>query len=174
MDTATSHNSSVTSLEGKVHSLWLVAAAAIAAGLLRFALWAANVITLWYLYGWATVNHDHLKIVRVKPDLVVSNGDVLHGIGGYHYFVGVAVWLPLGIGLVFVVYRFVLPKVCQSILRKKDGRDKSSGIAVLYVLLMFILVTAFLPTVVALTLAFISAAVPVIWIRAICSTATLR
>ena len=169
MDVTTDRDSKAASFEAKVHSLWLVAGMAIAGGSLRFALWASNVITLWYLYGWATVRHDHLTIVRVKPDLVVSNGDVLHGIGGYHYFVGVVVWLPLTIGLAFLVDRVILPEACRRILKEnKPSKDSCGAWALLYVLPMLILVTAFLPTLVALFLALASAVVPIIWLRTIC------
>jgi len=139
-----------------VNSLWVVAGMAIGAGSLRFAMRAATWVTLWYLYGWATIKHDHLRVLNVKP-FTVSNGDVLRGIGPYHYFVSVAIWLPLALGIVFLLDRWILPEK-----------------VLLYVLPMVFLVTAFLPTEVALLTALVSAAVPIIWIRHICSDNTIR
>ena len=66
------------SLRSKVPALWLVGGMALLSGSLRFALWAADELTLLYLYGAATVKHDHLRMLRTKP-LSVSNGDVLRG-----------------------------------------------------------------------------------------------
>jgi len=169
MDPATGSDSTASTLEDKVNSLWVVAGMALAAGSLRFAIWASNWITLWYLYGWPTIKHDHLSMLNTKP-LSVSNGDVLHGIGPYHYFVGVAIWLPLTIGLAFLIDRLLLPEPCRRMLRENKPSGKSPGAwVVLYILPMVVLVTAFLPTVVALTLALVSAVVPILWLRHICS-----
>lgn len=61
------------SIRERVRDAWLVIFMAVGASSLRIALWTANEITLRYLYGWATVERDHLRIVKIKP-LVVSNG----------------------------------------------------------------------------------------------------
>lgn len=52
---------------------------------LRLSLEAANRLILWHLYGYNTVTHDHLSIVRIKPNLLVSNEDVLKGWGFQQY-----------------------------------------------------------------------------------------
>jgi hypothetical protein len=156
-----------------VLSLATVLCAAVVAWALRFALWAANVITLWYLYGWATVKHDHLRIVRVKPDLVVSNGDVLKGIGGYHYFVGVAIWLPLGVGLVALIFYTLVPREMRAILMERSPAEKPSGWVFVIVLPLVFLVTAGLPMNAAMTLATLSAIAPLVWMRRICSQSRL-
>jgi len=158
---------SIPTLDSKVPALWLVGAMALLSGSLRFALWAADQITLWYLYGTTTVKHDHLRMLRTKP-LSVSNGDVLHGIGPYHYFVGVAIWIPLAFMLVFLIDRVILPKQCRAILSRTDrSEDHASVAAILIVLPMVVLITAVLPTWVALGVAFSTVAGIVIVLRKI-------
>ncbi len=170
MDPKSEHETKVDSVRTKVRSLSLVMAMAVMTGTLRFAMWAANQITLSYLYGSATVRHDHLRIVRVKPDLVVSNGDVLRGIGAYHYFVGVGIWLPAALGLAFLIDRFLLPEPCRMILRERQtqrSNDKASAMALLFALPMAFLVTVWLPEVTALALAAVVAAGALIGLRKI-------
>ncbi len=113
-------------LRQRVGSIMLVIWMATATSALRIALWAANVITLWYLYGRTTVEHEHLRITKIKPQLVVSNGDVLRGIGGYHFLVGVAIWLPLTCGLLFLIYYALLPGSFRRSGRGDHRRDKAS------------------------------------------------
>jgi len=172
--TETDQDAKTSSLEARVNSLWVVAGMAIGAGSLRFAMRAATWVTLWYLYGWATIKHDHLRVLNVKP-FTVSNGDVLRGIGPYHYFVSVAIWLPLALGIVFLLDRWILPEKSRRIVeQKQSSRGNYEALVLLYVLPMVFLVTAFLPTEVALLTALVSAAVPIIWIRHICSDNTIR
>jgi len=152
------------SIRDGVRSAWLVIFMAVAASSLRIAIWASNVITLWYLYGRATVERDHLRIVRVKP-LVVSNGDVLRGIGGYHYFVGVVIWLPLAFALMSLIGYTLLPKRHREALQAKEQSQGGSAVAVIWALVLPILVTAVLPMWAALTLAAGSVAAALIWAR---------
>ena len=151
----------------KVPALWLVAWMALASGSLRLALWASDRITLWYLYGAATVKHDHLRMLRTKP-LTVSNGDVLRGIGPYHYFVGVGIWIPVAVLLVLLIDRVMLPEQCRAILRRTDSsEDHASVAAILIVLPMIVLITAVLPTWVAIGVAFATVTGIVIVLRKI-------
>lgn len=46
---------------------------------------------------------NHLWLVRAKPELVVSNGDVLRGFGPIHYFYGVALWIPATIAVLVLL-----------------------------------------------------------------------
>lgn len=140
---------------------------------LRIALESANVITLWYLYGRGTVQRLHLRIVRVKPQLVVSNGDVLRGIGGYHYFLGVAIWLPLAVGLISLVFYTCFPRWQREIMISSSSSQGASVLAVLWALALFFLVPGFLPMGSAMAVAIGSIAVALIWVRKIEYRATL-
>lgn len=134
-------------LRQRVGSIMLVIWMATATSALRIALWAANVITLWYLYGRTTVEHEHLRITKIKPQLVVSNGDVLRGIGGYHFLVGVAIRLPLTCGLLFLIYYALLPRQFQEVWERRPQKGQSSGtLALLWALALFFLVPGLLAT----------------------------
>jgi hypothetical protein len=147
-------------------SLMMLMGFSIITGALRFALWSANWITLWYLYGWATVQHDHLRIVRIKPELVVSNGDVLKGIGAYHYFVGVAIWLPVAFGLYLpIFYKLVPPRIQALTTQRRRQSESWNSWPVLLVLPLAFLVTAGLDMRPAMLLAAGTAGGTLLWLR---------
>jgi hypothetical protein len=155
------------SLRSKVPALWLVGGMALLSGSLRFALWSADELTLLYLYGAATVKHDHLRMLRTKP-LSVSNGDVLRGIGAYHYYVGVGIWIPVVFVLALLIDRVLLPEPCRAIVNQRhNSQDHASAGAILVVLPMVVLITAVLPTWVALVLAFVTLSAIVVVLRKI-------
>jgi hypothetical protein len=149
-----------------VNTLWVVIAVAVISGALRFAIWAANWIVLWYLYGSARVKHDHLRMVRIKPNLVVSNGDVLHGFGFCHYLVSMAIWLILALSLLTLIFYKLIPKRLQMLLTEKKKHEIAAW-ALLIVVPLAILVTAVLPFGVAMTLAALFTLVPLAWMRRI-------
>jgi hypothetical protein len=151
------------SIRESVRSVWLVIFMAVGTSSLRIAIGAANWITLWYLYGRATVAHDHLRITKIKPQLVVSNGDVLRGIGFYHYLVGVATWLPLAIGLMMLIYYALLPKRHREVLQGKEKTQSVSAFALLWTLALFFLVAGLLPMWAALAVAAASVVAALIW-----------
>lgn len=151
------------SIGESVRSVWLVVFMAVATSALRIAIESANWITLWYLYGRATVAHDHLRITRIKPQLVVSNGDVLRGIGFYHYLVGVAIWLPLAVGLMMLIYYTLLPKRHQEVLQRKEQTQGVRAVSIIWVLALFFLVTGLLPIWLALAVAAASVVAALIW-----------
>ncbi|MGA2345554.1 MAG: hypothetical protein ABSF93_06080 [Candidatus Sulfotelmatobacter sp.] len=154
-----------SSMRQGVRDAWLVTFMAVAASSLRIAIWAANAITLWHLYGQATVDRDHLRIVKIKPQLVVSNGDVLRGIGGYHFFIGVIIWLPLTFALMSLIYYTLLPKRHREALQAKEQSQGGSAVAVIWALALPILVTAVLPMWAALSVGAGSVAAALIWAR---------
>jgi hypothetical protein len=166
MSTEPPPDAKTASIGEGMREAWLVIFMAVAASSLRIALWTANEITLWYLYGWATVERDHLRIVKTKP-LVVSNGDVLRGMGGFHYFIGIAIWLPLTFVLVSLIYYTLLPRRHRKALRAKEQTQGGSAAAVLWALALPILVTAVLPMWAALALAATSVVAALIWARKI-------
>lgn len=152
----------------QARSAFLVTWMATLTAALRIAMWAANEITLLYLYGRATVARDHLRIVRIKPELVVSNGDVLRGFGFYHYLIGIAIWLLLGIGLLLFVYYNLMPQQARDVWQGKAPKEQSfSGIALLWALALFFLVTGLLPMGLALAVAAGSVIAALIWAQGI-------
>jgi hypothetical protein len=78
---------------------------------LRLSLEASNRLILWHLYGYRTVANYNLSIVRVKPELVVSNGDVLKGWGFIHYLIGVSLWIPVSTIALVLLFKHVTPGV---------------------------------------------------------------
>ncbi len=150
-----------------VRSVWLVIFMAVCTSTLRIAIWAAGEITMLYLYGWAAVARDHLHITRMKPQIVVSNGDVLPGIGFYHYSVGVVIWLPLAFGLMTLIYYTLLPKWQQALMQVRERNQRVSAVALVWVLALFFLVSGLLPMGAAMALAAASVTAALIWARKI-------
>lgn len=74
---------------------------------LRFAIWAASTIILWLVYGREQVAREHLQIVKIKPRLVVSNGDILWQRGFEHFLIGSLIWLSLSVALFMFVWRLL-------------------------------------------------------------------
>ena len=67
------NTSQYESLRGRALVIWLV----ITLSMLRIASWVSGQIILIHAYGWGRVSREHLQMARLKPLLVVSNGDVL-------------------------------------------------------------------------------------------------
>jgi uncharacterized membrane protein YhaH (DUF805 family) len=117
------------SMNGQVLVIFMVSALS----MLRIALWGASQIVLFQVYGRERVARDHLRLVRFKPQLVVSNGDVLWGRGFEHYLVGIMIWLPSTI-LLFLAAWKLLPKAHHDALRQ----GTYAGWAVLLAIFLFI------------------------------------
>src|SRR5579863_5792388 len=133
------------STRDSVRSVWLIIFMAVCTSTMRIANWAAGEITLLYFYGWAAVAHGHLHITRMKPQIVVSNGDVLPGIGFYHYSVGVVIWLPLAFGLMMLIYYKLLPKWQHAVMQVRERNQRVSAVALVWMLALFFLVSGVLP-----------------------------
>jgi hypothetical protein len=167
MDIESSPDATVLSLRGKAQSLYLILSIAMVTGALRVATEAAKWITLWHSYGWARVEHDHLRVVGIRP-LVVSNGDVSREMSDYCFSVGLAIWLVSLFGLMYAVNHKLLPPQFQLILREKAATSMGLRIAVrICALSVAILVGGFLPLTEALMLSFVTAAGALIWLRKI-------
>jgi hypothetical protein len=93
------------SLNGQVLVIFMVSALS----MLRTAIWGASQIILFQVYGRERATREHLQLVKFKPKLVVSNGDVLWGRGFEHYLIGMAIWLPSTILILLVAWK-LLPK----------------------------------------------------------------
>ena len=167
MSLTTDSKQPLDSVDEKVRSAMLVIWVALVTIALRIALESANVITLSHLYGRATVRRLHLRIVSVKPQLVVSNGDILRGIGPYHFLLGVAIWLPLSVGLISLVFYTCFPRWQREIMMKRAPGPSGSALALLWALALFFLVPGLLPIGIALAVAVGSIAVALIWARKI-------
>jgi hypothetical protein len=76
---------------------------------LGFADWTADQVVLRCVYGAEVVRQDQLRIVSHKPVLRVSNEDVLEEWGFRHFLITGAIWLPLALGVLFVLI-WVAPK----------------------------------------------------------------
>jgi hypothetical protein len=71
--------------------------ACVTAGL-KIGLRAADAIILRQVYGPQRVEREHLRIVNVKPTLLVSNGDVLKSHAIRYFLIACAVFLAIGAG----------------------------------------------------------------------------
>jgi hypothetical protein len=91
------------SLRGRALVIWLV----VTLSVLRIASWVSGQIILIYVYGWGRVSREHLQMARLKPLLVVSNGDVLPYSPFVHYLIGVAIWMPSAILLLVMAFKLL-------------------------------------------------------------------
>ena len=102
----------------------LVVFVTIATGLQRLCYEASNIILLVWIYGPDRVSAQHLSIVKHKPDLVVSNGDILYGKSFVLYLTGVVMWLTLTFILLPVAFR-LLPE------RERNAMNRPSHLSLL-------------------------------------------
>ena len=94
------------SLNGRALVIWLV----VTLSMLRIASWVSGEILVIHVYGWKRVLHEHLQLTRLKPLLVVSNGDVLPNSPALHYLIGVVIWIPSTMLSLFFVFKRLLPQ----------------------------------------------------------------
>ena len=116
------------SLSGRVLVIWLV----ITLSMLRIASWVSCEILLLHVYGWARVSREHLQLTRLKPLLVVSNGEVLPNSPAVHYLIGVALWLPSAFLLFLLAFK-LLPQPYHVAMRG----GTYAGWSILLVVLLF-------------------------------------
>jgi hypothetical protein len=109
------NTSQYESLRGRALVIWLV----ITLSMLRIASWVSGQIILIHAYGWGRVSREHLQMARLKPLLVISNGDVLPYSPFVHYIIGVAIWLPSAVLLVVLAFK-LLPQPYREAM--KGGR----------------------------------------------------
>lgn len=91
------------SLRGRALVIWLV----ITLSMLRIASWLSGEIILLQVYGWERVSREHLQMAKLKPLLVVSNGDVLPNSPFVHYLIGVAIWIPSATLLLALAFKLL-------------------------------------------------------------------
>jgi hypothetical protein len=68
------------------------------------ALWAARQAVLCLVYGPVAVGREGLRLVKLKPGLVVSNGDRLDDWGFPLFLITTAIWVPLLFLLIAAVW----------------------------------------------------------------------
>ena len=143
-------------------SVWLIIVMAVATAVLRLSIVSADTLVLWRAYGRAKVLREHLEITKAKPELVVSNGDVLRGLAFQRYLIAGAIWLATTLLVVLILYRFLLPAGVQRML--KQARTNAPGsVGAIWALVLFVLVAAVLPLSAAVTVALFSLIFALSW-----------
>lgn len=143
-------------------SIWLIVFVAITGVAARLSVVLANTLILWRVYGRDRVAREHLQIMRDKPDLVISNGEVLRGFGFQHYLLAAGSWLVLSCLAMLIVYRALLPQGVRYIL--KNSHDNTpSRIGAVCALGLFLLVPVLLPFAAAVALAVVSLILALSW-----------
>lgn len=149
------------SLRTQNHSAAVIVWGSVCLTMLRLSLEASNWLILWYVYGWSRVAHEHLLIVRAKPELAVSNGDVLHGLGFLHFLAGVSLWLAG----TFAVFNLVVKPLAPAWREAKRPMERVGAIGIIAVLVMFLAIPVLLPLGRAVTLGALAAAAGICWLR---------
>lgn len=136
-------------------SIWLVSCVAVATATLRLSILAANAAVLWHVYGYEIAEREHLRITAVKPELLVSNGDILYGMNFFHYAVGVTLWLLCSVALLSLFYRYLLPVT----FRREFGAHRTNAVGALgavWAVGLFLSVLGWLPLGAAMAAAILS------------------
>jgi hypothetical protein len=149
------------SLRGRFLVVWLV----VTLSMLRIASWVSGQIILFLTYGRERVFREHLQIVRVKPQLVVSNGDLLLNRSFEHYLIGVVIWIPSTTLLLFLAWK-LLPKPYQEVMRQQGS---PAGWSILSTIILFFALNM-LPLHWALLLAAVLLPVLLLTARSVIST----
>lgn len=142
----------------------LILWASVCLTMLRLSLEAATWLVLWQVYGRQTVARLHLSMVRIKPELVVSNGDVLRGFGPIHYFYGVGLWIPSSAVVLILITKYLAPrwwkKACA-----EQRKMRPRAIGVIVTLLLFGAIGGTLPLFPAISLGALGTAASTWWLR---------
>lgn len=160
------HEAKIASVDENVRSVWLVIFMAVTTSALRIAIWAGNEIMLWQVYGRERMAREHLRITRIKPKLVVSNGDILWGKGFYHFLISGLIWLPLAVGLLFLAYYILMPKWHQETLQNSKEQTVNL-VGLLWALALFFLIAGLLPLGASNVVSVSSVFLALIWARRI-------
>lgn len=147
-------------MKSDAYTPWLVICVAVAMAMLRLSIIAADAIVLSSVYG-AAVSRDQLRIVGRKPELLVSNGDVLHGWGFRHFVIAGGLWIIASFLLLLLCWRFLLPARFREATVRVHARTTSLGLV--WVLSLFFLGAGVLPLGVALAFDALSLAAALWW-----------
>jgi len=145
-------------------SIWTIVFFATIAFAFRLSTEAVNRVVLWQEYGNTRVAEEHLTIVKVTPELVVSNGDVLAEMTPRHHAFATIAWFGMsGCGLV-LIYKFILPIAYQERLRQRGFRS-STPLGIVCGPVLFLLVAGILPLMAAYLVGALSMTISLIWLR---------
>ena len=133
--------------------------------MLRFSLETSNRLILWQAYGWEKAQHEHLSVVRVKPQLVVSNGDILRSLGPVHFLYGIALWIPLTFVILVPLLKYGAPDWWERVSGARRWSPQPGAIGIVSLLIMFFAIPGFLPTLPALSLGVLAATRGLVWLR---------
>lgn len=150
-------------MKREANTPWLIICVAVAMAMLRLSIVAADAIVLSTVYG-AAAAREHLRIVGHKPELVVSNGDVLQGWGFRHYSIAVGLWLAASLFVLSLCWRFLLPRGFQDA-TARDRTNRTTTLGLLWALSLFFLAGGALPLGPALAFAALSLAAALWWAR---------
>lgn len=140
--------------------LWV----SVAFTMLRLSLEAADWLVLRQVYGRRTVAHEHLSIVSIKPELVVSNGDVLRGFAPTHYFYGISIWLPMTVVVLIGIAKYLAPRWwAKASITPRNMRPRAIGVII--ALGLFGAIGGVLSLRPAITLGTIAATASTWWLR---------
>ena len=131
---------------------------------LRVSLEAANKFVLWRVYGSRVVARQHLTIVRIKPVLLVSNGDILRDWGFIHFLLGIAMWLALSVGVLIILFKYVTPGWSRG-WSENGGRMAPGAIGIVTTLMMFVCIPGTLRFLPAMGLGLTSTILGLSWLR---------
>jgi hypothetical protein len=147
------------SLRGRVLVVWLV----ITLSMLRIAWWVSSQIILIHVYGWGRISRDHLQMAKLRPLLVVSNGDVLPTSPFIHYLIGLAIWIPSAVLLVVLAFK-LLPQPYREAMKGGAYAGWSTVLAIIlfFALIMLPLKLALLCACLLLAVLFLTARAPLV------------
>jgi len=89
--------------------------------LIRISIFLSDKILLLWIYGWHRLVTEHLAIIKEKPNIIVSNGDVLYGKGFPHYLIGVSIWLPSTVAFLLLIFRLLPDQEREALERGLHG-----------------------------------------------------
>jgi hypothetical protein len=98
--------------------------------LARLSFEASSIILLVWTYGRDRVHGEHLRIVKYKPDMLVSNGDVLYGKGSALYLMCLVIWLASFIVIFLLAVRMLPPGERNALERPSKTLPPATVIAV--------------------------------------------
>jgi hypothetical protein len=117
-----------------VYLFWI----SVVVGCLDFSFWAGEKLVLLQHFGAARVAREHLTVVSYKPELKASNGDVLPGLGFYHFVISAVMWLALSV-IVLLIGMMLMPREYRQKLQHADlARDNPGCLALIGMLAVFL------------------------------------
>jgi hypothetical protein len=129
-------------MKSDAYTPWLIICVAVAVAMLRLSIVVADAIVLSIVYG-AAVSRGSLRIVGRRPELLVSNGDVLHGWGFRDYSIAVGLWIITSVLLLLLCWHVLLPGPFREAMGRVHAR--TTGLGLLWVLSLFFLGAGVLP-----------------------------